>query len=136
MIVVDGERDDDMNILLVGTADAVACAAANRLYKEGDALTWITAEKEARLWNSRFRGNIYRAGYHADQIIRIMRLHSVEAVIFSFAGKDIEGSQEENEPILALSHMLQAVQNYRLKQFVYISSIELEYHQTLTPQLA
>lgn len=125
-----------MNILFIGTADITASYIADRMYREGHSLTWITSEKKEGLWNKSFKGKVYREGYQASQISRILKLHSVDVIVFCFAGSGILGEKEENRQLSALHNTLLAVKGHPLKSFLYLSSVDLALDQVYSPSLA
>lgn len=127
-----------MNVLFVGMADITASYLADRLYREGHHISWVTSEKRAFLWSKDFKGKVYRIGYEVDQLRRILELHGVDTVIFcsgSYEETEFEDADSGNR-LLALQNILRAASYTRLKHFVYLSSVELDYKQVYTPILA
>lgn len=127
-----------MNVLFVGMADITASYLADRLYREGHHISWVTSEKKVFLWSKDFKGKVYRIGYEINQLKRILELHGVDTVIFctgSHQGTGVE-EYESGSQLLALQNILRATSYIKLKHFVYLSSIELDYRQIYTPMLA
>lgn len=127
-----------MNVLFVGMADITASYLADRLYREGHHILWITSERKSFLWSKDFKGKVYRIGYKASQMKRIFDLHGVDTVIFCYDScQEKEADEGETDSqILALQNILRVTNMVKVKHFVYFSSIELEYQQVYTPRLA
>lgn len=127
-----------MNILFVGTGDVAAGYLADRLYRDGHSVVWVTSDKKGVLWNKSFKGKIYRDGYDMGLMRRILDLHGIHVVVFinaSYEGTELAERQAAGQ-IDALRNILRVVAPRKLKQFIYLSSKELDYEQVYTPWLS
>lgn len=126
-----------MNVLFVGSGDITANYLADRLYREGNAVSWVTREEKGFLLKRGFQGKIYREGYQVNTLKSILRLQGIDTVVFAYESYVGDPWEETGESLIpALQNTLKALENYTLKHFVFLSTIELEYQQILTPKLA
>ncbi len=70
-----------MNILFVGSGDITANYLADRLYREGHQISWVTKDEKSFLLNKDFKGKIYREGYQVNTLKSILRLQGIDTVI-------------------------------------------------------
>lgn len=113
-----------MNVLFVGTSNIAASYLADRLYREGNSISWVTSEKKENLWSREFKGHLYRIGYDVPSLVRILNLRSADTVIFTGVGPENEERKNESQ-IPALQNILKAVCTVKLVHFVFLSSAEL-----------
>ena len=97
----------------------------------------MTKDEKSFLLNKDFKGKIYREGYQVNTLKSILRLQGIDTVVFAYESSVGDPWEEKTESLIpALQNILKALENHRLKHFVYLSTIELEYRQVLTPKLA
>lgn len=125
-----------MNILFVGSGDITANYLADRLYREGHNISWATKEEKSLLLKKEFKGKIYREGYRTSVLNGILRLQGIDTVVFAYETYVGEDEEERESLIPALQNTLKALENHKIKHFVYLSTVELDYEQVLTPKLA
>lgn len=125
-----------MNVLFAGPWDLAGKATAEYFLREGHEVCWLTQERNRTLWDSKFKGAIYRGLPDTRQILSFLRAHRIDAVIVLTAGLR-EGadfcSAKGAEP---LEHLLAALREHPVHSFVYLSSVELSWEAPLTPRQA
>ena len=127
-----------MNVLFVGKWDIAGAYIADRLLQEGNEVCWMTGEDKESLWNSSFKGNIYRGSWKREDYLRILKANSVDTVVF-LTGELREHYEEVYEyesQMDGLTNLMGVLRNYPLKCFLYLSSLELDYKGGYTPLLA
>lgn len=127
-----------MNILFCGDWDIAGSSIASRLIREGNKVCWITEETKRDLWNEQLKGTVYRGKRGTEEYLHILRLDAVDAVIFMTGNlrEDYDVRSTYESCIENLKDVLSALQVYRVKNFIYLSSIETDFKHSLTPSLA
>lgn len=125
-----------MNVLLTGPWDLAGKATAEYFLREGHDVCWLTRESKRSLWDTKFKGMIYRGQFNVPQIRSFLQAHRVDVVIVLTAGLR-EGSDlcpEEDSSLLR--KLLAALREHPVRSFVYLSSVELSWKSPLTPRQA
>ena len=127
-----------MNVLFIGNWDPVGNGLANRLLREGHTVCWMTEEDQTILWNGRLQGNIYRGSFRMEELTYILKSQMIDTVVFLTASlrETMWESAEYESHIRILSSVLAGLRGYPVKSFVYLSSMELEYADHVTPMLS
>lgn len=125
-----------MNVLFAGPWDLAGKATAEYFLREGHEVCWLTQERNRTLWDSKFKGAVFRGVPGTRQILSFLHAHHIDVVIVLTAGLR-EGadlcSAEESEP---LEKLLAALREHPVHSFVYLSSAELSWEAPLTPRQA
>lgn len=126
-----------MSILFIGKWDLAGAYISDRLIREGNKVCWITDEQTKILWNKKFKGNIYRGAFNKEECRRVLKVNSVDTVIYMTGGlrENLEGLTEYSSRMLELTEVLSLLKTYSLKSMVYLSSVELDYQEVYTPVL-
>lgn len=127
-----------MNVLFIGNWDPVGNGLANRLLREGHTVCWMTEEDQTILWNGRLQGNIYRGSFRMEELTYILKSQMIDTVVFLTASlrETMWETAEYESHIRILSSVLAGLRGYPVKSFVYLSSMELEYADHVTPMLS
>ena len=127
-----------MNVLMVGIQDVTSGYIADRLEREGQKITWFTAQKKQEKAPN-IRAKIYRREYDVRSLLRVLQMQDIDTVVFhygSYRGTVAEESRDESR-IPALQCLLSAMEIYgRVKRLAYISTVELNHRNINTPRMA
>lgn len=125
-----------MNVLFAGPWDLAGKATAEYFLREGHDVCWLTKDGKRTLWDTKFKGTVYRGQFTVPQIRTFLQAHRVDVVIVLTAGLR-EGSDRcpAEEPDLP-GQLLEALQGHSLQSFVYLSSVELSWQSPLNPRQA
>lgn len=89
-----------MNILFVGSGDITANYLADRLYREGHQISWVTKDEKSFLLNKDFKGKIYREGYQVNTLKSILRLQGIDTVVFAYESYVGDPWEEKTESLI------------------------------------
>lgn len=127
-----------MKILMVGIQDVTSGYIVDRLEREGNPITWFTAQRKEEK-GSHIRAKMYHREYDVRSILRVLQMQDIDTVVFhygSYRGTAEEESQDESR-IPALQCLLSAMEIYgKVRQLVYISTMELNHGNIGTPRMA
>lgn len=126
-----------MKVLFVGNYDLAGSYLAQRLYKEGNRLCWITSESHRELFFRGTKGKVYRVEPDYHTCAQILAMESVNYVVFLSGGirsGDTDGHQS-GRMLQAIRSVLHAGLNYKLTGVAYLSASELSNQDLLTADL-
>jgi len=125
-----------MNALFWGNWDSAGSSIAESLIREGNKVSWIT-EDEGLLWDKTLKGTVYRKNKSREEIIHILKAEAIDTVVFMTGAlrEDYLVRDHYESHLQELTEVLGIFRSHRLKTFVYLSSIETEFQQVLTPSI-
>lgn len=123
-----------MKYLFAGEGNAFSYCLCNLLQKEGHDINWISDDEKAYLGNELFKGKVYKSLHVAEEIERIITLHSVRTIVFFAPIYRNQTSVRNDLPMLEA--LLKAVTQCADIQFVYLSSMETIYSESSSERVA
>lgn len=127
-----------MKVLMVGIQDVTSVSIADRLEREGNSITWFTAQtKEERKSHTRFK--MYHHEYDVRSLLRVLQMQDIDTVVFHYGSYrgTVEEERQDESRIPALQCLLSAMEIYgKVHQIVYLSTVELDHHNIETPRMA
>lgn len=128
-----------MRILFVGNGDIAGKYIANRLYKEGHKIYLLTQNEQDVPWDEHVKGHIYKSSLTSNRCKNVFKGNSIDIVIFMTGeyrdkwGEYIGYSYESMIP--NLTNILRISYECKVKQFIFLSSTELDSLEDLPPIL-
>lgn len=127
-----------MKVLMVGIQDVTSGYIADRLKREGNHITWFTAQNKEEE-KPRTRVKTYRHEYDVRSILRVLQMRDIDTAIFHYGSYrgTVEEERRDESRIPALQCLLSAMEIYgKVDQLVYLSTVELNHHNINTPRMA
>lgn len=125
-----------MNVLFAGPWDLAGKTTAEYFLREGHEVCWLTQESKRALWDTKFKGTVYRGQFTVQQVRSFLQAHRVDVVIVLTAGLREGTDLCPDEVPSLLGNLLAALREHPIHSFVYLSSVELFWQSPLTPRQA
>lgn len=132
-------RGKTLRILFVGNGDIAGKYIANRLYKEGHKIYLLTENEQDIPWDEYVKGHIYKSSLTSNRCKNVFKGNSIDIVIFMTGefrdkwGENIGYSYQSMIP--NLTNILRISCECKVKQFIFLSSTELDTFEHLPPIL-